>query len=150
MAFNKKSKAMRTSVNYLLFLLLIAVSFMACEKTNIEDDQLALSAEDLCQAIVEMDDEKLAIELEIFLADLTPTPTATDEIGHELNINVLVGRLDKLACLSANLICYACIYTLPAISEIRVMHTDGDVITARTMDIVTPDDELLRFLATHN
>ena len=82
--------------------------------------------------------------------DLFPEATNNDAIGQSENMNLLIQRLNsQCATMEATLLCYACIKTLPAQSEIRVLLDSLEFTVERVLDISTPDDEILNFVRIH-
>ena len=83
-------------------------------------------------------------------ADLEPSPTKDDRIGHRKNVDILINRINA-SCeqLSAEIICYACVLTLPAQTEIGVTVDSIGFSWSRTIDIFTPEDNILSFAGIH-
>lgn len=82
--------------------------------------------------------------------DLSPNLDQDDSFGHQENLSTLIERMNNLCGdLSASEICYACIYTLPAQSEILVELDSVGVQIRRVLDISTPEDGLLELVGMH-
>jgi hypothetical protein len=88
-------------------------------------------------------------EITKLVVDLNPAPTNTDDIGHLINLEILLNRIIKCDAVSAELICYACIKTYPAQSEILVTSDSMGFFVQRIIDIRTPEDGKLAFAGIH-
>ena len=69
---------------------------------------------------------------------------------HEKNINNLIQTInDDYPCAVASLVCYACIETNPAISEIRIdVQIDSNNYFV-VIDLFTPEDDVISFSNMH-
>lgn len=88
-------------------------------------------------------------EVNYLLHDLTPSPTATDELGHEMNFAIFVDRLKSDCFPDATIGCYACIETLPVQSEVIIKLDSAGTQITRLIDIQTPADSVMTFLDIH-
>jgi hypothetical protein len=132
-----------TIKNY-TFILFFIVCISSCNKAfdTLSNDWENLDCDNLKVGIINMDSDIVKSEINKLVTDLEPVITVSDPIGHKENLDLLIDRLN-IQCdkISAELICYACIETLPAQSEI-LMTTDSVSTTInRVVNISTPDDE---------
>lgn len=96
--------------------------------------------------------DELIVKTEIgkLTSDLVPLPLADDSLGHNANLNELVSRLNnKCSDVVASVVCYACIYTYPVISEIKVEYTFNGNPNSCIIDIMTPENDILRYAGMH-
>ena len=75
--------------------------------------------------------------------------TTADEYGQAQNINILVQRLSQKCDITATLVCYSCIETLPAQSEIRISINQNGVTCDRTLDISVTPQHMLTYVGMH-
>lgn len=89
-------------------------------------------------------------EINKLVTDLVPSKTDSDPIGHKENLALLIEQLN-IQCdnITAELICYACIKTGIAQSEILVTTDSLGTDINRVIDILTPDDDTLFGWAIH-
>jgi hypothetical protein len=107
--------------------------------------------EKMIMGIIDNDDLIVKTEIEKQTSDLFANPTAEDELGHADNLNTLVERLNsKCSNILTSLECYACIYTYPPISEIKLEFESGGEIQTAIIDILTPEDDILRYAGMHS
>lgn len=148
---------MKTRKSFFIALLLIFI-MNSCEKEykteikippysplslNIDWDLLKIGVVNKDWTIVDTEISKL-------LVNSNPELTDSDWIGQFKSIDSLIIKINNSEKLSAELFCYACIKTLPAISEILVMTDSAGVSVSRIIDIITPDDSKLRFGGIHD
>jgi hypothetical protein len=138
---------MRRPIPFLLFIVLLVV-LSSCEKNNINPDS-SIDWNGLRDAVIERDNSKIDQEISKLLAHSEPEPKGDDLIGQKANIDKLIREINKSAVLSAELICYACIDTLPAQTEIRLTAFNG-IPVIRVIDISTPDDGMLEYWGIHD
>ena len=92
-------------------------------------------AHPICEALNIEDVHTVERWIDAYADPLRPRPSVDDPIGHEANLVELVRLLDELDCLSAEVICYACIETYPPISEIRISTDENyKVVDLRTSE----------------
>ena len=134
----------------ILIALTLMLSSPACEDKSINEIE-PVSCDKFLSAVLNFDSELLANEMAKLTKDLEPNSTSTDKLGHKQNLNTLVQRINNQCDeLTIEVLCYACIETNPAQSELLV-HTDslGNQIT-RVLDIFTPADDALKFGNIHS
>ncbi len=78
---------------------------------------------------------------------LFPDPTSEDPIGHEANLNLFAEKLEQDCAVEVTIECYACIYTLPAQSHVRIQLDSAGTMIHRALDIWTPEDNLMTLRA---
>lgn len=128
----------------LTFLTMLVILFSSCERDN--------GFTDFCDAVVLDEDTYIREYLDEILEDLdTPEPSAIDPFGHERNLIEFVVQLnDNNDCMTASILCYACIETFPNQSEILINVIDGGVSVSKIIDISTPAGSDMYFAAMHN
>ena len=117
------------------YFLLLVLGMFACQ------DAITPECEPFQSAVKNWDDEAVNAIVDELAKDLDPEPRPDDDIGHEGNLGILMRRL-KEQCdqVKVRKICYACIKTLPAQSEITFSLDSAGVEVHRILDISTPDD----------
>ena len=129
------------------FLFVVSLLFFAACKT---DETGQANCNDLKSALLAQNAEQVNEEVNKLTQDLSPNPTATDQIGHAENLNRLIDRLNaQCSSLQATLGCYACIKTLPAQSEIIIELDSTGTTVKRVVDISTPEGEFLKSINVH-
>ena len=118
----------------------MAILFAGCSKQEID-------CKELKEGLLLFDNDAVNQFLNPYLSGLSPTPTDEDPIGHETNFIQLVDYLNECPELSLELRCYACIYTLPPQTEIKVTIDDNTVII---LDFRTPEGGSISFAGMHN
>jgi len=133
------------------FLIITLVIFLiSCSKNDENDDQSQIDCDRLKAALVNFNSEQLNFEVNKLTEDLLPSPTQDDEIGHFINMNTLVTRLnDNCPQIRATKECYACIESIPLQSEIKVELDSSGIQIVRLIDISTPSDGILISLRSH-
>ncbi|RYZ22595.1 MAG: hypothetical protein EOP49_46485 [Sphingobacteriales bacterium] len=95
------------------------------------------------------DHNMVATQISTLTADLHPSLIASDEYGQRENLQVLAERIGQQCDVAASVICYACIETYPAQSEIRVAFTLNGISYNRVLDISVDDQRMLVFAGMH-
>ncbi|MEP6647133.1 MAG: hypothetical protein ABJC12_08580 [Saprospiraceae bacterium] len=88
-------------------------------------------------------------DLDEWLSDLQPEPTQEDPIGHQQNLDSFVAKLNSICDLEGTVICYACVKTFPAQSEIRVHTNYAGSSFERIIDISTPASQIMTIINVH-
>lgn len=138
-------------INYVLILFFV-VFISSCDNfvDNPNVDLENLDCDKLKDGIINMDSKTVKSEIDKLVIDLEPSKTASDNIGHKENIDLLIKRMNtQCANISAELICYACIKTNPPQSEILVTTDSIDTVISRVIDILTPEAATLDFVRIH-
>lgn len=135
----------------LMILLTACLLFTACKKSEDGNPPSAINCEALKLGLITNDETLVAAEINAAAADLMPNaPTAADEYGQAQNINILLQRLSQKCGLKATLLCYSCIETLPAQSEIRISFSQNAMTYDRVLDISVDGQNMLVFRAMHD
>lgn len=129
-----------------LLTLLLFIGILSCEKQEIE----SIDCENFIYGLSTLNENIVKTEIEKLTVDLNPHPTDEDLLGHSGNLETLIDRLNS-GCeeYTASLLCYACIYTYPAQSEILIEFFAGSNKQTVTIDIHTPENDILRFAGIH-
>lgn len=147
---------MRNNLRLLYCLLLLA--FLACKKEDTiglgPDSDSGASGTQSCitfhKALITKNHVELRFQIDGLALDLLSKPTEEDPVGHARNVEILIDRLqNKCDDYQVALQCYACIYTLPAKSEIRFNLDSSGVAIQRIVDIISPKGEILQFINVH-
>ena len=132
----------------ILYLLTISIlTLVSCEKA----DQInVIPCGDFSEALLDFNDEFVADIFIDLLQNTSPEPTIDDSLGHEKNILWVIDEIDN-SCetLEVSLVCYACIKTLPAQSEIKIAFESSGEQIIRIIDIITPAEGKLKFHRIH-
>jgi len=123
--------------------------FAACKKNKI-DSVNAFNCQHFKTGIMNDSSAMVGVEVNKLCEDLLPAaPTPADEYGQAQNINILVQRLSQKCDITATLVCYACIETLPAQSEITISINQNGTIYTRTLDITVDQQNMLIYNGMH-
>ena len=140
----------RNSFRFILIIVVI-VSLTNCKKSVSSLDSWAYpDCSYLKEAILNFNSDIVQSEINKMLTDLEPNPTKDDEWGHEKNLDILVNRINS-SCdsIHANLFCYCCNKSLPPQSIIILSVDSSGTIITRSLDIWTPDDDILQCTEIH-
>lgn len=143
------------NLKYILSFFLMTFVLFGCDKIEKDDFVSSVDVVALKKAMYEYDpitygydSETVYKEIKKLMTDLKAKPTKTDEDGHLENVHLLIKRLNQLDGFSAELFCYACIYTLPAKSEISIRFEYNNETVKRQMFVMPAmgkADEFLHF-----
>lgn len=129
-----------------LFAFILLIGFISCEKQEIE----SIDCDVFITGLSTMNESIIKSEIEKLTVDLKPHPSDEDILGHSGNLQTLIDRLnDGCDTYTASLICYACIETYPAQSEILIEFYMNSRKYDVTIDIHTPENDILRFAGIH-
>ncbi len=125
-----------------LLVLVLLAGLVSCEKQKIEP----IDCEAFISGLIALDENTVKTEIEKLTVDLKPQASAEDVIGHAGNLQTLIDRLNS-GCddYTASILCYACIYTYPAQSEVLIEFFSGGSKKQVTINIHTPENDILRF-----
>ena len=132
--------------NSTIIILLTGISLVSCVKP---DNDKFLNCDQLKKGIIDSNYSILKNEFTKILNDLYPTPDTVDRIGHSSNFDKLLVRLNTCENITSEIRCYACIKTMPPLSEIIVKTDSSGIQIERVIDIVTSDESHLRFAGIH-
>lgn len=130
------------------FFFTIILFSISCEQNDNSTDS-SLDCESLKKGIINTDNSIIKTEIAKLTADLSPKASVDDPWGHSANFNTLITRLNACSQITAVSVCYACIKTLPPISEILVKTDSSGVQIQRYIDIKTSEQSNLEILGIH-
>jgi NCAIR mutase (PurE)-related protein len=133
----------------ILYLTIIILFSFSCEQKD-NSSETDLNCENVKGGIINTDNAIIKTEISKLTTDLNPKPTANDEWGHSANFTTLITRLNACNQITAVSVCYACIKTLPPISEILVKTDSAGVQVQRYLDLKTSAESNLEIIAIHN
>jgi len=100
----------------------------------------------LYDGLIQRNDSLLALEINTQCTDLTPL--FYGELGHQVNLNSLVNRLNNnCSNICVSVVCYACIETWPPMSELDFQMDSAGTTVHRMVDILMPDDNVLSYVS---
>ena len=126
---------------------LVIMIFSSCDK---DDTNPYCDWDSFKTGVIHTDKSMIENVIPKLLINTNPKPTENDLIGQKANIDNLINAINKSNVLSAELFCYACIYTYPALSEITITTDSSGVSISRIIDIMTPNDNILKFVNVHD
>ena len=134
----------------ILRLLLVFTIFftITCEKKDESVDH-GLDCDLLKNGIIYHDNSIVKTEITKLTLDLSPKPIANDNLGHLVNFEKLISRINTCRIIHAEMICYGCIKTLPAQSEILVKTDSSGIQIQRILDVKTSEISNLEMLSIH-
>ncbi len=140
-------KLINDNMRFLCFLFFVTTIILtSCKK----DEDEGFNCKTLTEGILENKSTIIEIEINRLTADLAPKPTSNDKIGHKENIQELIDLLNsKCNDFETELKCYACIYTEPAQSQIKISYVSDSVSYQKIIDILTPEDNIMKFMRIH-
>lgn len=94
--------------------------------------------------------EQVAIEINNLCTDLLPAITTGDEYGQKGNLRILAERLSKQCDLTATVLCYACVETLPPQSELSISFSRNGNNYTYIIDMTFTRQNMLRFNSVHD
>jgi hypothetical protein len=135
---------------FILIITIILFSFFPTCKKVFETDFNQPNCDNLTDGLINLDSKMLCSEISKLMSDLHPSTSSDDKFGHRENLNLLIERINN-SCenVSAELLCYACIETLPPQSEIKLSTDSSGVEIGRILDILTPEDNVLSCIRLH-
>ena len=129
-----------------LFIYIVTISlFLSCSK-----EKEPICHDDICEYIYNENDSLIQEEIARLTLDLLPKSSNDDKWGQSENLDILIERLNKYNCIVATKVCYACIYTLPPQSEVKLVVTYNKEIITRIMDLLTGEEEPMKYLRLHD
>ena len=136
---------MKTKILILFFTILVI--FISCNKDEEHESPNCVS---FTEALVYFRTDSIKNVIDELTMDLHPEKNENDQWGHQENVDLLIERLNaKCASITAVLRCYACIKTYPPQSEIILSTDSSGVEVKRVIDILTPDDDVLKYVNVH-
>jgi hypothetical protein len=133
-------------------ILIFICCILSCKKTIVSsnNDLKKIDCDKLKIGIMSTDSKIVKLEINKLVTDLKPIKTSNDNIGQKENVDIVINRLNTLCNeLNAELMCYACIETLPVQSEILLSMDSIGTTISRVIDIWTPENSILNFIRIH-
>jgi len=106
-----------------IFILCANIYVISCNIVvyDSNNDWEKVDCDNLKTGVINMDSGIVKSEINKFITELKPVVTNSDPFGHRRNLDILIERLNAHCDnMSAEIICYACIYTIPPQSEMLV------------------------------
>ena len=114
----------------------------ACEKEEVG----VLDCTNFKTAIINENESLIKSEIEKLTPDLHPVPIPEDNIGHMVNLNTLVDRINSNCDdITAEIRCYACLKTYPPGSEVSIEFVSDNTSISKVIIIVTSENDILRY-----
>ena len=134
-------------MRYPISAVVIAVLMVICS-CNKSDQESNIDCSLLLDGLIHINSQQVGTEINKLTKEVFPLPTSSDIIGHEKSFEILIQSINaKCAIVEARLLCYACIYTLPARSEVEFLVDSLGEKVRRVARLSTPQDETLDFLS---
>ena len=127
---------------------MLAMFALSCDKEN--SPILDLNCRNLKNGIINSDEDAVGKEISKLTKDLDPKSTIDDETGHSANFDILIDRINLCEDVYAQLLCYCCILTYPAQSEILIKTYSKEKEIQKIIDIRTPKDGILVYRTIHD
>lgn len=130
---------------YTLYPILL-ICILSCQKVYdiLVTDFNNLDCENLKTGIINRDIDIVKSEIHKITVLLKPRVSESDQFGHKENLNILIEQLNiQCDSLSAELGCYACLYSLPPQSIIKISTDSSGTEIDRIIYIRTPEDDIL-------
>ena len=132
-----------------VLLIFFTVLTLSCDDL-INHEIETIDCSNLQTGIIDMNSQIVCLEVNKLVKDLEPQISGSDRFGHKQNLDKLIERINtQCGEVTAELICYACIETNPPQSEILVTTDSSGTLIYRTLDINTPDDDILSCMRVH-
>lgn len=139
------NRIMKTK-NLILFFTILVI-FISCSKDEEHESPDCVS---FAEALVYFRTDSIKNVIDELTDDLHPEKKENDRWGHRENVDLLIDRLNaKCTNVTAVLWCYACIMTYPPQSEIILSTDSSGFEVKRVIDILTPDDDVLKYVNVH-
>ena len=134
---SNKNRIMRILFAFVCFLFITG-----CEK----EQEINTGCEELQSVLVNADENKIKQAITEAINSL-PSKVHTEQ-----NLTALSLILSNQCGVSAKVLCFRCIKTLPEQSEIRISATDGTGVVNKTIDIsaISIGDERMKFVNMHD
>lgn len=114
----------------------LLTNFLSCSDDSVEPIMDGAAFE---SGLINNNSDIVALEITKLTVDLKPKSD-----GHQSNLNILIHRIEQQTkSLSVVNSCYACIYTLPAKSQIGFELDSMGTPVSRTLFIITSEDNIL-------
>ena len=124
---------------FLVIIVLFALLLAGCKKQGSD-----FKCQELKEAIVTDNVEAVKTKLTGFINKLTSNTYSKQ------NLEILVASLSRDCSISAELLCFDCIYTLPPQSEIRVIFNSSGSVISKTIDLSYSPDNKIKVVNMHD
>lgn len=137
----------------LLSAFMFALLFSSCDnsvdsKPNAWDQ---VNFENVKNGLINYQEDTVRFELNKVFSIMKPVVAADDEFGHKNNFNLFINEFNtRTASMDMELLCYSCIKTFPAQSELSVKINIGGGILTRIINVSTPEDSSLSMIGMHH
>jgi len=138
-----------TDMKRILFFLLILSIYTGCSK----DKEEAPRSTDCVKLKEAMTNDEVAVVKELIneVASDIQAPVGLNEFAaYKFLIDELAKRLNAGCGINAEVLCYGCIDTLPAQTEVRIKFSSGLVGIEKTLDLIVTDDGKVRCVNMHD
>ncbi len=133
----------------ILFFLLTLSVYSGCSKDN-EHTAQSVDCVALKQAVTN-DDVAVVKQLINEAGATIQAPIGLNAFNaYKFSIDELIKRIKANCDISIEVLCYGCIYTLPAQSEIRLTFSAGLIRIEKTLDLIVTDDGRVRCQNMHD
>lgn len=133
----------------ILFFLLVLATYTGCSKSKEEASQ-PINCVELKQAMIN-DDVASVKELINEIAAAIKAPIGLNEFdSYKFLIDELARRIKTNCTIAIELVCYACIDTLPAQTEVRLKFLTSVTSIEKTLDLIVTDDGKVRCVNMHD
>ncbi len=129
--------------------IILSILQISCDSEENKDLIQKVDCNELISGLLSYDNEKIKIEFDKITGELKPLQDTDDQIGHKENFQKLIIELNKCDLITSELLCYACIKTYPAQTEILITIDSSEQAVKRIVDVLTPDDNSIRFNRVH-
>jgi hypothetical protein len=137
---------MRKILKQIVVLLILMT--VSCKQKD-DFTKFGLDCDLLKNGIINLDNSILRTEIAKLTLDLTPKPVPNDDLGHVVNFDSLISRINSCSKIHADIFCYGCIKTLPRQSEILIKTDSSGILVQRIIDITTSEKLNLEFAGSH-
>jgi len=117
--------------------------FIACE----DNENPTTQCTDFKEGIINDNEDLVRGAIDDWCSDLMPNPAPGDEIGHQENLNTLVQRIADECDVATGIYCYACMESYPPQSAIIITFVEDNVTYSKSINISTPYENVLSFVA---
>ena len=126
-------------------LMLLVLIFLAVACNSKEEILILQTNEEMCEAAIAEDAQKVDSLIKVLTIDLVPVATPSDPLGQQANLNTLIDRLNEADCMEATLGCYACMESFPLQSAVDLTITRDGEQFSRSLRLFTSENEPLYF-----
>ena len=126
--------------------MLISVAATSCSDNEPDLSISGVDCDRLSNSFIDEDYTYAAPIIDSICLTLPASPTSSDPLGHEINSNTLIQKLNaNCDDLTFSLICYACLESFPLQSSILVTKESVDGQISRNFALTVPENEFMYF-----